>query len=129
MVFGAGTVYWVWGLDDNHDNERTPTDPNVQQAMVNLFAEMGVQPETLMTSLMVASQTTDHAKPTSTITSPTSGGSLTAMDPVVITGTATDTGGGMIAVVEVSTDGGTTWHRATGFENWTYTWTPLAGGT
>ncbi|WP_424629793.1 DUF4082 domain-containing protein [Bradyrhizobium sp. SYSU BS000235] len=130
LVFGAGTVYWVWGLDDHHDNEVTPTDPNVQQAMVNLFAEMGVQPQTLMTSLLVASQTTDHAAPTSTITSPTSStGNLTAMDPIIISGTATDAGGGLIAVVEVSTDGGTTWHRATGFANWTYTWTPLAGGT
>ncbi len=129
LVFGAGTVYWVWGLDDHHDNEYTPVDPNVQQAMVNLFADMGVQPETLMTSLVVASQTTDNAKPTSTITSPTSSGSYTAAQQIVITGTATDSGGGSVAVVEVSTDGGTTWHRATGFENWTYTWTPLAGGS
>ena len=82
-----------------------------------------------MASLVVASQTTDHTKPTSTITSPTTSGSYTAAQPIVITGTATDTGGGSVAVVEVSTDGGTTWHRATGFENWTYTWTPLAGGS
>ena len=24
LVFGAGTVYWAWGLDDNHDLEQTP---------------------------------------------------------------------------------------------------------
>ena len=43
---------------------------------------------------------------------------------VTITGTATDTGGGVVGGVEVSTDGGTTWHPATGRGTWTYTWTP-----
>lgn len=128
LVFGAGTVYWSWGLDDHHDNEATPTDPNVQQAMVNLFADMGVQPATLMSGLVAAQQTTDHVAPVSVITSPNSGAPLTAGKPVVISGTATDSGGGSVAVVEVSTDGGTSWHRASGFANWTYSWTPLAGG-
>jgi hypothetical protein len=128
LVFGAGTVYWAWGLDDHHDNEATPTDPNVQQAMVNLFADMGIQPQTLMASLAVAAQTTDHAAPTSTIAPPNQGDTFIANDPITITGTAVDTGGGSVAVVEVSTDGGATWHRATGFQNWTYTFTPLVGG-
>ncbi|KKC38903.1 hypothetical protein WH87_08100 [Devosia epidermidihirudinis] len=129
LVFGAGTVYWSWGLDSHHDNEPTPTDPNVQQAMVNLFADMGVQPATLMQSLAVAAQTTDHAAPTTTITSPTSAGALTAAQTVTITGTATDTGGGKVAVVEVSTNGGVSWHRASGAATWTYSWTPIVGGT
>ncbi|MGN6283976.1 MAG: DUF4082 domain-containing protein [Afipia sp.] len=129
LVFGAGTVYWTWGLDSHHDNEATPTDPNVQQAMVNLFADMGVQPQTLMQSLVVAAQTTDTAAPTSTITSPTASGSFTAAEPITITGTATDNGGGQVAVVEVSTDGGATWHRASGYENWSYTFVPIVGGT
>ena len=42
---------------------------------------------------------------------------------VTITGTASDTGGGVVAGIEVSTDGGTTWHPATGTTSWTYTWT------
>lgn len=125
LVFGAGTVYWSWGLDSHHDNEPTPTDPNVQQAMINLFAEMGVQPTTLMQSLVVAAQSTDHTAPTSTITAPT--GTLTAAETVTLTGTASDTGG-IVAVVEVSTNGGATWHRATGTTNWSYVWTPLVGG-
>ena len=33
---------------------------------------------------------------------------------------ATDTGGGVVAGVEVSTDGGSTWHPATGTTSWTY---------
>lgn len=129
LVFSAGSVYWVWGLDENHDLEQTPADVNVQQAMVNLFADMGVQPATLMASLEVAQQTTDTQAPVSTITNPVGSGSYTAAQPITITGTASDPGGGLVAVVEVSTDGGQRWHRATGFENWSYTWIPLAGGT
>ena len=128
LVFGAGTVYWSWGLDSNHDLEATPTDPNVQQAMVNLFADMGVQPGTLMASLALASQSTDTIAPVSTIASPFSGGSYQAYQPIIVSGQATDSGGGSVAVVEVSTDGGGTWHRANGFENWTYSWVPLSAG-
>ena len=41
---------------------------------------------------------------------------------VTVTGTASDSGGGVVAGVEVSTDGGTTWHPATGTTSWTYSW-------
>ncbi|MET3898989.1 hypothetical protein ABIB57_002941 [Devosia sp. UYZn731] len=127
LVFGAGTVYWSWGLDSHHDNEVTPTDKNVQQSMINLFAEMGVQPATLMQSLAVAAQSTDHVAPTTTIAQLPTG--LTAAQAYTITGTAVDAGGGLVAVVEVSTDGGTSWHRATGYNSWSYTWTPSISGT
>ncbi|MBF0677746.1 MAG: DUF4082 domain-containing protein [Devosia sp.] len=126
LVFGAGTVYWSWGLDSNHDLERTPTDPNVQQAMINLFADMGVQPATLMQSLVAASQTTDNVAPTTTINALSE--PLEAAKTVTITGTATDTGGGLVSVVEVSTNGGQSWHRATGGDTWSYSWTPLVAG-
>src|SRR6185437_2776297 len=39
-------------------------------------------------------------------------------------GTATDDGGGVVEGVEVSLDGGATWHKATGTSNWSYTWRP-----
>ena len=67
MVFGAGTVYWSWGLSDNHDLVPTPTDPRVQQAMVNLLADMGIQPGTLQSGLVAATASTDSTAPTSTI--------------------------------------------------------------
>ncbi|KWV60093.1 adhesin, partial [Rhizobium altiplani] len=126
LVFGAGTVYWTWGLSDNHDKEVTPTDPRVQQAMVNLFADMGIQPGTLQAGLVATTTSTDHTAPTSAITVPatTSVGST-----VTISGTATDTGGGVIAAVEVSTDNGASWHPATGDESWTYSWSPQVAGT
>ncbi|TBB15457.1 DUF4082 domain-containing protein (plasmid) [Rhizobium ruizarguesonis] len=126
LVFGAGTVYWTWGLSDNHDNEATPTDPRVQQAMVNLLADMGVQPGTLQSGLTAATASSDHTAPTSVITVPAT---VTAGSIVTISGTAADTGGGVIASVEVSTDNGASWHPATGDENWTYTWSPSIAGT
>src|SRR4029077_15887308 len=49
LVFNAGTVQWSWGLDAG-DNDSTP-DPDMQQATVNLFADMGVQPSTLQSGL------------------------------------------------------------------------------
>jgi len=48
---------------------------------------------------------------------------------VTVTGTATDSGGGIVAGVEVSTDGGATWHPATGTTNWSYTFTISGAGT
>ncbi|PIK69083.1 hypothetical protein CS379_31655, partial [Methylobacterium frigidaeris] len=129
LVFGAGTVYWSWGLSANHDNEATPTDPRIQQAMVNLLADMGVQPATLDPNLKPATASTDHTAPTSTVTTPTAGSSVAAFTPVTITGTATDAGGGVVAGVEVSTDNGATWRAAKGDENWSYTFAPQVAGT
>ena len=136
IVFGTGTVFLSFGLDTTHDEVNddpnpvvpTPEDPNVQQAMINLFADMGVQPGTLQTNLVAASASTDHTPPVSIISTPTAGASLGQQQPVTISGSASDSGG-LVAVVEVSTDGGTTWHPATGTTSWTYTWWPLLSGT
>ncbi|MEH2588343.1 VCBS repeat-containing protein [Bradyrhizobium sp. AZCC 1721] len=126
LVFGAGTVYWSWGLSDNHDLQPTPSDPRVQQAMVNLLADMGIQPGTLQSGLVPTTASTDTTAPTSTI-NPIA--SFTAQSVVTISGTASDLGGGVIGAVEVSTDGGVTWYNAIGDENWTYTWSPQVAGT
>ena len=129
LIFGAGTVQWSWGLDGDHDGGNSVADPNMQQATVNLFADMGVQPATLQPGLVAATASTDHTPPTSVITSPTAGASLTAGSPVTINGTATDASGGVVAGVEVSVDGGQTWHPAQGRASWSYTWTPTVGGS
>jgi hypothetical protein len=123
LVFSAGTIQWSWGLDSNHDNPGTATDVRMQQAAVNLFADMGVQPGTLQAGLVSASASGDATPPVSTITAPALGASLPNSSVVTITGTAQDFGGGVVGGVEVSVNGGTTWHPATGRENWTYTWT------
>jgi Domain of unknown function (DUF4082)/Cadherin-like domain len=128
IVFGAGTVFWVWGLDSDHDSGQdsaTPVDPNVKQATLNLLADMGVQPQTMQSGLVAATASTDTTAPVSTINAL---GSLTEQQIVAITGTASDTGG-LVAGVEVSTDGGATWHPATGTTSWSYNWWPQAPGT
>ncbi len=60
LVFGAGTVQWSWGLDANHDYGTSTEDRNVQQATVNLFADMGVQPASLQTGLVAATASDRH---------------------------------------------------------------------
>ncbi|PSB47941.1 hypothetical protein C7B80_07570 [Cyanosarcina cf. burmensis CCALA 770] len=127
LVFGAGTVQWSWGLDGNHDRGSSVPDVRMQQATVNLFADMGVQPNTLQAGLVPATASTDITAPTSTISSLPSV-SVQAGSPVTISGTASDTGG-VVAGVEVSVDGGTTWHPTAGRANWSYTWTPQATGS
>ena len=108
-----GPVVLGPGRDHNDDRRVTP-DPSMQQATVNLLADMGVQPATLQSGLVAATASTDTTAPTSTITSPAAGASIQSGTTVTITGTATDAGGGVVAGVEVSVDGGVTWHPATG---------------
>ncbi len=141
LVFGAGTVQWSWGLDDtNAWGETGPPfgstpDPTVEQATVNLLADMGVEPGSLTPGLVPATQSTNTTAPTSAITSPAAGSTLQDNSPVTITGTATDPGGGAIAEVDVSTDAGATWHPATisGADaqtvNWSYSWTTRSSPT
>src|SRR5437667_6301245 len=129
LVFGAGTVRWSWGLDANHSFLGTPTDINMQQATVNVLADMGAQPATLQGGLVPATASTDTTPPRSTITSPSSGISVTAGASLAISGTAVDSGGGVVGAVEVSLDGGKTWHPAVGRENWSYSATFGNSGT
>ena len=130
LVFGAGTVHWSWGLDNTHDTlcYSSSTDANMQQATVNVFADMGIQPATLQGGLLIATKSSDTIPPFSTISSPTSGSQVRVGTTVNITGTASDTGGGVVGGVEISLDGGNTWHPAAGRESWTYGWTPTVPG-
>src|SRR3954471_4100005 len=49
LVFDAGTINWSFALMGNKNGD--PADPNAQQATVNVFADMGVQPTTPDASL------------------------------------------------------------------------------
>ncbi len=130
LVFSAGTVQWSWGLDSAHDGATTTPDINIEQATVNLFADMGAQPTTLQSGLVPATASTDHIAPTSAITAPAGGSQLVSGNSVTIQGSATDAGGGVVAGVEVSTDGGATWHPAAlAGSSWSYQWIPGATGT
>ena len=131
LVFGAGTVQWAWGLDANHDlNSGTPLSPanqDMQQATINVLADMGAQPGSLQSPLVAAVASTDNTAPVSVITSPANGAAIPQGVTFTITGTASDVGG-VVAGVEVSVDGGVTWHAATGTTSWTYDWLPGALG-
>ena len=146
LVFGAGTVQWGWGLDAHHDNDtgvpperanefstRVGVDPHapdrdIQQATVNLFADMGIQPAMLQEDLIPASASTDFEPPNSTIHAPVDGTTL-SRDALTIRGEAVDRGGGVVAGVEVSVNGGQTWHPANGRGAWNYQWLPEETGS
>jgi len=145
LVFGAGTVQWGWGLDAHHDTETgvpperanpystrvgvdpCGPDPVIQQATVNLFADMGVQPGSLQQDLVAARPSADTEPPASRIESPAPGTTV-GPGPLTVRGRAEDAGGGVVAGVEVSFDGGQRWHPAAGRERWRYEWTPPAPG-
>jgi N,N-dimethylformamidase beta subunit-like protein/uncharacterized protein DUF4082/Big-like domain-containing protein/K319-like protein/purple acid phosphatase-like protein len=128
LVFDAGTVQWSWGLDATHDGNASTVDPSIEQATVNLFADMGVQPASLQSDLASATASTDATAPSATIENPSTGDTVSTGSPVTVSGTAVDAGGGRVAGVEVSTDNGAHWHPAQGLESWHYTFTPTAVG-
>src|SRR4051812_38226249 len=121
LVFGAGSVQWSWGLDGS------TADRDMQQATLNVLADMGAQPATRQAGLVAATASTDTTAPAAAITSAPA--SATQGTPVSVSGTAADSGGGVVGAVEVSADDGQTWHPASGTTTWTYTWVPSAPGT
>lgn len=128
LVFSSGTVQWSWGLHTVHVGNATTEDVRMQQATANLLADLGVQPQTLQSNLVAATASTDSTGPTITVANPTNGADLPALSPVTVSGTAAELGGGRLARVEVSANGGATWKRADGLGSWTYSWTPTQQG-
>ncbi|WP_158861805.1 N,N-dimethylformamidase beta subunit family domain-containing protein [Leifsonia sp. AG29] len=128
LVFSAGTIQWSWGLDAEHDGTGAAADPRMQQAQINLMADMGAQPGSLQSGLTASTKSTDTTPPTVTVTSPAAGASIANGASVTVTGTASDVGG-VVAGVEVSTDGGTSWHPASGTNSWTYSYVQNGLGT
>jgi hypothetical protein len=117
-VFNTGTVQWSFGLDDQNVWGYA-ADRTMQQATINILADLGAQPASLMSGLASASRSTDTIAPVPSLRSYPA--TATDGSRVTISGSATDSGG-QVAGVEVSTDGGTTWHPATGTSSWTYSW-------
>ncbi len=126
LVFGAGTIQWSWGLDGEHERGPGPApDVRMQQATLNLLADMGAQPTTLQPGLVAAAASTDTLAPSSTITAPADGATVQGL--VTVSGTATDAGGGLVGGVEVSVDGGASWVPASGRASWSHAFTPSPG--
>lgn len=130
LVFGAGTVQWAYGLDSEHISDSgTATDTVIQQATINLLADMGAQPGSRQSGTVAASKSTDTLAPTTTILTPAPGASVSSGSPLSVTGTAVDAGGGVVAGVEWSIDGGATWRAATGTTSWSAVITPTTQGS
>ena len=70
----------------------------------------------------------DTARPSSIIVSPADGDTLTGQG-ATISGTAADGTGSGVQKVEVSTDGGSTWHLASGTTAWSFKWNVPADGS
>ena len=129
LVFSAGTMQWSWGLDNNHD--RTPVLPpslDIQQATYNILFDMGADAGSKQVDIVDGVPSTDNLAPTTIITSPVHNASVPG-SPITISGTCSDNGGGAIGGVEVSTDDGLTWNKATGLANWSYSFSPNDYGT
>jgi len=127
LVFGAGTIQWSWALCSWHDGDAMLVDGNLQQATINLLADMDVQPLSLNSSsatprLAAASASLDKEPPTSTILSPAQGHvvDVAKRGGLHVRGRAHDRGGGRVAAVEVSLDGGITWRMAEGTSHWSF---------
>ena len=125
LVFGAGTVQWSWGLDATHDRGSGAADPRDaagdgqpvrRHGRAARHAAAGTRPPPRRRPTPSRRPSSDHLTGRR---APRSG----RLRRSPITGTATDTGGGVVGGVEVSVDGGT-WHPATGRENWSYSWIP-----
>ena len=112
LVFGAGTVQWSWGLDGEHWGGTPTVSPEMQQATVNLFADMEVQPGSIQPGLTIASPSTELAAPTASITSPPNNATFSSGATITFSGTASDACAAVVAAVEISVDGGTTWSPA-----------------
>ncbi|MPZ30959.1 MAG: DUF4082 domain-containing protein [Rhodospirillales bacterium] len=143
LVFGAGTTFWSWALSNEHDSSPYGADienVDIQQFVVNMFADMGIQPGVadaflISQGLKRASASTDTTAAVASINDLPD--TVEALSPVTITGTATDNDGnplttdGRVAAVEVSVDGGNTWKVANSADNWatwSFYWYPTTQG-
>ena len=118
LVFGAGTVQWSWGLDANHDGPQSSDGRRACSRRRSTSSPTWARsPRRCMTGMVAATQSTDTTKPTSTITA-----RHRARSP---RHAVHDHRHGhrhrrrLVGGVEVSTDGGATWHPATGTSSWT----------
>lgn len=106
LVFATSSFRWSHGLDSARSTgvDAAGVSPDMQQATINLLADMGVQPGSLQAGLVAATASTDHTPPISRLVALNRGTG-------VVTGVATDVAGA-VAGVELSFDAGKTWRGA-----------------
>jgi hypothetical protein len=131
LVFSAGTIQWSWALAESRpyvtDTGMTVPLPvsistPLQQATINILADMGAIPVTRDSHLADVSPTSDTVLPQ--IVSVSNPNNVAIGSDVLIQGTAVDAGGGKVASVEISADDGVTWQfaRPSSAGNWSYSW-------
>lgn len=128
LVFGAGTIQWTWALSSKHDGDFMETDSNLQQATMNVLADMSALPSTMddpenkrQSALVMPVASTDSTPPKSAIAFPQNGSTMSLVrNSLLVSGNATDFGGGQVAAVYVSVDG-SPWDLARGRGYWSYT--------
>ena len=100
-----------------------PPNARMQQATVNLFADMGAQPGTLQPGSPPPTPSADAAAPSSTITSPAANGTIVpAGRRSRSRGTATEAAAASSAASRSRPTAARPGSRATGRGTWTYTW-------
>ena len=101
----------------------------MQQATVNLLADMGAQPLTRQANLVAATKSTDTTGPAVTMTAPAAGSDRAGPHAG---DRHRDRGGGRRRPAGPAwrspRTAAPTWAAATGQGNWSYTWTPSAQG-
>ncbi|MGC2423221.1 MAG: hypothetical protein WA666_02575, partial [Nitrospirota bacterium] len=116
-----GTV-WTWGYNAYGDlGDGTTTNRNTPVQVSGLTGVMSIAGGYNHT-IALALEPADTTPPASAITAPSDGAMLNGTS-YIITGTATDGTGSGVQYVDVSTDGGKTWNRASGTTTWSYNWT------
>lgn len=124
VTFGAGTVQFSWGLAPIHDdvggvnllnnflNSRlaydvTSVEQSIQQLLVNVLAHQGVRGSALQEGLTQPGHSTDTQSPQSRCWCEGDDD-----DSTLVRIQSSDLGGGIVASVELSFDGGITWKLA-----------------
>ena len=128
LVFGAGTIQWSWGLDGDHDRGIGRAGHGAPAGDRQPARRHGGPARHAAYGSHRGDRVDRHHRPDGGHHLARGGRDAPGGSPVTITGTATDAGGGRVAGVEVSTDNGSTWQRATGRGAWTYTFTPATAG-
>ncbi len=113
LVFGAGTVQWSWGLDDEHERRPCAGQPHDAAGHGQPVRRHGRAGDD-------AAARPERADPSTDTTPPSAASALRSTGlPSSRAGRSPSAaprgrGGGRVGGVEVSVDGGATWHPATG---------------
>jgi hypothetical protein len=125
LVFSAGTIQWSFGLGMLHVGEpdgssatvrRTEPIPAIQQATLNVLADMGARASTPLPGLVATEPSVDQSAPTVVIDYPLQHARVRGPFALV-RGRARDIDG-HVASVEYSSDRGRTWHPVHGRDMW-----------